>query len=83
MDEPILTQFLIENGWITEEQVAVFEGVKTDTIMQRRSRGGMPNHRKVGKTILYLRSEYAELIEQDRHRVKNSPASQDLLNGAA
>ncbi len=86
MDDPILTQFLVENGWMTEEQVAAFEGCDIQTIKSRRSRGGMPNHRKVGKTILYLRSEYAKLIETDRLRERNPPASaasQDILDGAA
>ncbi len=87
MDDPIIQKLLADNGWITEAQIAAFEGVEPDTIMQRRSRGKMPNHFKVGKTIVYKMAEYVEMVETDRLRVKNPPASaqasQDLLDGAA
>lgn len=89
MDDPILQKFLVDFGYVTETQIANFEGVQASTIAQRRVRGKMPPHRKVSNTILYRTDEYAETVEApvkeggSGHPVPRPSASSDLLGGAA
>ncbi|MFY0661417.1 MAG: helix-turn-helix domain-containing protein [Shimia sp.] len=83
MDDPILNQMLAENGWITEEQVALLEGVEPTTVRSRRSRGQMPPYYKIGQRILYAQSDIADRIRANRkvsQGGKGATASADVLS---
>lgn len=83
MNDPILQKLLADNGWITEEQVAVLEGVETCTVVSRRSRGHMPPFYKVGRTVVYDADAIADRIRANRIvNPATARASADLLGAA-
>ncbi len=59
-------QMLIDNGLITEIEVAELKGEEVTTIQAHRARGKMPPHFKWGSLICYSADDIAAMIKAEK-----------------
>ena len=58
-------QMLLDNGLITESELAELRGDEVSTLQAYRARGQMPPHFKWGSLVCYRASDIAELITSE------------------